>query len=154
MPNTTRLLAVACLLGLVACGSREPPVPESETGRDAGEMPATPPPAAPAATARLQMGKGVDDNKNITGATTSFGTRDTIYVAVRTEDVAPGARLTAKWTFQDGQVVEESSETITAGGSGVTEFHIMKPTAWPAGTYRVEVMMDGQPVGSQQFTVQ
>ena len=62
MPNTTRLLALACLLGLVAC-SREPRVPESETGGDAGEMPATPPPAAaPAATARLQMGKGVVEN--------------------------------------------------------------------------------------------
>jgi hypothetical protein len=153
--NTTRLLAVAGLLGLIACGNREPPMPESETGRDAGEMPApTPPATAPVATARLQIGKGVDENKNITGATTTFGTRDTIYVAVRTEDAPPGARLTAKWTFQDGQVVEESSETLATGGSGVTEFHITKPTAWPAGTYRVEVMMNGQVVGAQQFTVQ
>ena len=102
MVNTQRLVAIACLLGLVACGNREPRVPESETDNNVGEMPATPPPAAPAATARLQMGKAVGEDKNVTTPTTSFGTRDTIYVAVRTEDAAPGSRLTAKWTFQDG----------------------------------------------------
>ncbi len=34
-----------------------------------------------------------------------------------------------------------------------TEFHIAKPSGWPAGDYKVVVTVDGQPSQTQTFTV-
>jgi hypothetical protein len=36
----------------------------------------------------------------------------------------------------------------------VTTFHISKPDGWPAGSYKVEISLDGTVVDSRDFTVQ
>jgi hypothetical protein len=61
--------------------------------------------------------------------------------------------LVARWTYGDGQLVKESSQTIAPSGPTVSEFHISKPDGWPAGSYKVEVVANGAPVGSQSFEV-
>jgi len=83
---------------------------------------------------------------------TSFGVKDSIIASVYTENTAPGAMLTAKWTFQTGQTVDSTSQTIAAS-PGVTEFHIVKKSAWPVGKYTVQFLLDGSPAGSQEFDV-
>ena len=66
----------------------------------------------------------------------------------------PSATLTARWTYQDGQVVDESRQNITpTGGSTVTEFHVSKPDGWPTGGYKVEVLLDGASAGTREFKV-
>jgi uncharacterized protein YfaS (alpha-2-macroglobulin family) len=69
-----------------------------------------------------------------------------------TSGSAPRATITAKFTFEDGQVVDESSQDVA--GAGVTEFHISKPDGWPAGKYQVEVLLDGKSVATKPFEVQ
>jgi len=49
--------------------------------------------------------------------------------------------------------VKEGTETIAPTGPAVTEFHISKPSGWPAGKYKVEIAVDGAPAGSKEFEV-
>lgn len=78
--------------------------------------------------------------------TTSFSTKDTIFASVVTEGAgAAPAEMGAKWTFQDGQVVNETKRAIAASAVAVTEFSIQKPNGWPPGEYKVEISLDGKP---------
>lgn len=102
----------------------------------------------------IQVGKGVGSDKKVGDQTTSFGVRDTIYVAVITDGAAKDAKLTAKWTYNDRRVVKESSQTISpAGGETATEFHMDKKSAWPKGKYKVEVMLNGVSAGTKDLEV-
>ncbi|MFI4970006.1 MAG: hypothetical protein ACHP7D_07350, partial [Lysobacterales bacterium] len=116
---------------------------------------ATPPPAAASVTvASVDLGTAVGPDQKVTAATTTFAPKDTIYAAVSTTGTAPNAVLNAKWTYQDGQTVNESSQTIAPNGPAVTSFHISKPDGWPVGSYKVEISLDGKSVSSTAFSVQ
>lgn len=147
----TRRIVWAVGLGLVvigvpACKKKEAPVPPAET--------AAPAPAPPAfAVEIIEVGKGIGADKRVTAPTATFGRRDTIYVSVATEGAAPSKAISAKWTFQDGQVVKEQSESIAPTGPAATEFHISKSKPWPVGKYKVEIAVDGAPAGSKDFEV-
>ena len=102
----------------------------------------------------IQVGKGVGSDKKVGNQTTTFGVRDTMYVAVITEGAAKDAKLSTKWTFNDRQVVNESTQTISpAGGETATEFHVDKKSAWPKGKYKVEVMLNGVSAGTRDLEV-
>ncbi|MGH7542977.1 MAG: hypothetical protein ACREK7_03475 [Gemmatimonadota bacterium] len=142
------VLLVAGLLIAAGCGNRE-----ADTGTTEAPAP------APTATAGVEvtevaLGKAVGADKAVSEATTTFEPTDTIYVSVRTAGTAPSATLAARWTFEDGQVVDESSQTIAPTGPEVTEFHISKPDGWPTGSYEVAISLDGQAVETQSFTVE
>jgi hypothetical protein len=51
-------------------------------------------------------------------------------------------------------VVDETTQSVGAAGPAVTEFHVSKPSGWPVGNYKVEVMLNGAPVQSKEFRVQ
>lgn len=149
--RTTILILVGCL-AFFGCKKKEPAPPPTA---------AVPPPVtetAPAAVAfqvtTIDLGKAVGADKKITEPATTFGPNDTIYVAVTTEGSAPAATLHAKWTYGDaGQLVKEEDLTIAPTGPATTEFHISKPSGWPAGKYKVEISADGAPAGSKEFEV-
>jgi hypothetical protein len=101
----------------------------------------------------VEVGKQIGADKRITSPTTTFAPKDTIYASVATEGTAPSKILAAKWSFQDGQVVKEAAETIAPTGPAATEFHISKPSGWPVGKYKVEIIVDGSPAGSKDFEV-
>ena len=108
----------------------------------------------PVRVSDVQVGKAVGSDKKVGDQTTSFGVRDTMYVAVITDGAAKDAKLTAKWTFNGKQVVKESSQTISpTGGETVTEFHVDKKSAWPKGKYTVEVLLNGVSAGTKDLEV-
>jgi len=100
----------------------------------------------------IEIGKSLDADRSIGDETDNFGVRDTIFVAVETEGTGNGT-LAARFTYQDGQVVEETSQNIAPTGEAWHEFRIQKATAWPTGNYKVEVTLDGVPAGSKDFSV-
>src|SRR6185295_11214153 len=57
---------------------------------------------------QVNIGRSLNASKAIADATDSFKPTDTIYASVATEGSAPTAALKARWTYQDGQVVNES----------------------------------------------
>jgi hypothetical protein len=155
--NTTRVAAFAgtlLLLGaLAACNKKNDTTLTDTTA--AGTMTATVAmDTTPIRVSDIQVGKVVGSDKKIGDQTTSFGVRDTMYVAVITDGAAKDAKITAKWTFNDKQVVKESSQTISpAGGETATEFHVDKKSAWPKGKYKVEVMLNGVSSGTKDLEV-
>jgi len=149
-------LALTGALVMTACGKKEETPPPVATTPPAAT---TPPPAtamAPAGVtvASVDLGTAVGPDQKVTSPTTTFGAKDTIYAAVSTTGAATNSTLGAKWTYQDGQTVNDSSQTIAPTGPAVTTFHISKPDGWPAGNYKVEISLDGKSVSSKDFTVQ
>lgn len=141
-------MLAAAFAAVVACGKKA-----DDTAVAVDTMPMTPPPAAAALrVSEVETGKKIEADKSVADGTGNFGVRDTIYVAVKTEGSGSGT-LAAKWTFQDGQTVEESSQSITPTADAWHEFHIQKPTAWPAGKYKVEVTLNGAAAGSKEFEI-
>ena len=136
------------VIGIPACKKKEAPAPPAEAAAP------TPAPAPPAfAVLAIEVGKGIGADKRVTAPGTTFGRRDTIYASVATEGAAPSKAISAKWTYQDGQVVKEQAETIAPTGPAATEFHISKPKPWPVGKYKVEIVVDGAPAGAKDFEV-
>jgi len=102
----------------------------------------------------IQVGKSVGSDKKVSNGTTTFGVRDTMYVAVVTDGAAKDAKLTTRWLYNNSQVVKEETQTISpTGGESVTEFHVTKASAWPKGNYRVEVTLNGVSAGTKDLEV-
>ena len=104
--------------------------------------------------ADVELGRGLGADKRVTNATDQFRPNDTIYASVATEGSAASATLTARWTYEDGQVVDSTSQTISPSGSATTEFHISKPSGWPKGRYTLQVLLDGREGATKDFRVQ
>lgn len=108
--------------------------------------------AATSAVKEIELGRRLNADKSLGDKTETFLPSDTVYVVIDTD--APGAlTLTARWSFEEGQLVDESSQTVAATGKARTEFHIAKLDGFPTGKYKVEVTVDGKPAGSEEFTV-
>ena len=159
----TLILAVslAAMLALGGCGKKDdsnavPPATSPATPPPAAQSTPAPAPAtsAPAAisVSSVDLGSAVDGDQTVTTPTTSFGSKDTIYASVATTG-AGTAKLDAKWTFQDGQTINQESTTINPTGPAKTAFHIAKPSGWPTGSYKVEVSLDGKSVSTKDFSV-
>lgn len=113
-------------------------------------------PAGAAASVRvadIELGRSLAADKGIADKTSEFRPSDTIYLSVETAGSSTQATLMTRWTYQDGQVVKELSETIAPSGKAHTEFHIVKPDGWPAGKYAVAVSLNGVAAGSKDFEV-
>jgi hypothetical protein len=155
MTRSTRLSAgLACVLALAtlaaACQKKEAPAPAAEVTPSAPTGM-----AAPAVRVTdVQLGTAVGADKRVTDPKDRFSPKDTIFVSVVTEGSAPSATVSARWTFQDGQVVKEDSRSIAPTGTEATEFSIQKPDGWPAGDYKVEIRLNGQTAETKSFKVE
>jgi hypothetical protein len=139
------IVVVAVLLAALgaACKSEPPPPPA--------------PPPAPAgqafAVTGIELGKQIGADKRVTEQVAVFAPADTIYASVLSSGAAPSVTVKARWTYEDGQVVSESSQAIAPTGPAVTEFHIAKPSGWPSGKYKVEIAANNAVVGTKDFEV-
>lgn len=149
----TLLISTACVLA--ACAKKEEPktLPAPAPAPSVEAAPAPAP--AGVAVSSLTAGSAIGPDKKVTVAKETFARTDTIYVSVDTTGSGT-ADLAAKWTYRKGDqvaVVNEESMTVNATGPATHEFHVSKLDGWPAGEYQVEVMLNGQSVGSKKLTV-
>jgi hypothetical protein len=143
-------MAAALMLGALTACSKEN---QNEATGDVTPGAAAPAPASPTiAVAEIDLGRGVS-NARITDRTSEFRATDTIYTSVRTTGASSNSNVMARWTFEDGQVVQESSQAIAPTGEAFTEFHISKPDGLPKGKYKVEVFLDSKSAGTKEFEV-
>jgi len=145
----TALAALALAIGTVACAKPDDAATTDSAGGTVDSV------VAPAAfrVSDVELGKRVDAENKLTDKTDDFAVRDTIIAAVKTEGTASGATLMARWTYQDGQVVEEQSQTINATGDLITNFRLTKATAWPKGNYKLTVLLNGAEVETEDFEI-
>jgi hypothetical protein len=116
-----------------------------------GTMGTTTPPATSLVISSVDLGTAVGADKKVTKPGTSFAKADTIHASVAT-DGSKASTVTARWTFQDGQVVHTEDKSVPSGPQ-VTDFSISKPDGWPAGDYKLEVLVDGNVAQSKDFSV-
>jgi len=138
------ILALAVTMGVTACGKKA-----DTTARN-------PPPATMPVELHVMdvtLGRTIDSGNRVTNATQQFSPTETIYASIETMGTSTAATLLARWTFEDGQLVDESTRAIAPTGPAVTEFHISKPSGWPTGKYKLEVLLNGQPAGMKEFTI-
>jgi hypothetical protein len=101
----------------------------------------------------VSLGRAIGGDKAVTDSTDDFKPNDTIYASIATDGSAASTTLRALWTYQDGQVVEDSNRTIAPNNKERTEFHISKPDGFPTGNYQVEIFVDGRSVEKKKFEV-
>jgi len=101
----------------------------------------------------VTLGRTIGPDKRIINASQQFSPTETIYASVETMGSATAATLAARWTFEDGQLVDQSSQAIAPTGPAITEFHISKPSGWPSGKYKLEILLDGKSAGTKEFTI-
>jgi hypothetical protein len=161
--NLLRLAAVAALaapLALGACRRSETTTPEpapAPAPTQAPKVESPPPTAAPAPApfrvTSVEVGNAVSADKRVTSPSATLAPEDTIYASVASDGAAPSVKLTARWTYEDGQVVDETTQTIAPTGPAASEFHISQEGGLPPGRYQVEILADGRSVGTKQFEV-
>jgi len=137
-------LALCAALLVVAAGCGRKPADTGTTGTTGTTV---------VKVTDVSLGRAIGSDKAISDSTDNFRPNDTIYASVSTEGSASSATLRAKWSFEDGQTVDQSTQTIAPDGPKRTEFHIAKPNGWPAGKYKVEVFLNDQPAGTKSFDV-
>jgi hypothetical protein len=123
------------LLSAVACKKEAPPPPPAVTA-----APAT---AAPLSISAVTLGNAIGADKKVVASMDTFGAKDTIYASVETAGVGSG-KIRALWTFVKGDQtakVDETTIELNATAPTTNEFHISKPSGWPAGDYRVEIFL-------------
>jgi hypothetical protein len=140
MPRMPLVFCLAALMAVAACrGGTDRP---ADAARTDGVR-----------VTDVTLGRAIGGDKAITDRTETFAPNDTIYASVRTDGTAERVTLRARWTFEGGQVVDESSRTISPRGEERTEFSISKPDGWPAGKYRLEIFVNDQSAQTRDFQV-
>lgn len=150
--NRISYALAAALVGTVAlagCKKKEEPVVAPPAAVEPAPAPA-PVEAAPVSATSITVGNTAAADKSV-AAVGMFGVKDKIIVSVKTDAATPAnAAIDAKLTFQDGQVAGQQTANVVAGGADTTNIEFTKATAWPAGKYKVDVTLNGQPVGMTQ----
>jgi hypothetical protein len=135
-------ILLAGALVAVAC-DREEPAEDPDTDIAVEEAPSLD-------VTGVALGRSISADNRVVEEIGDFAPRDTVYATVETEGTASGT-LAARWTFEDGQVVDEQSRSVS--GAQVTEFHLSHPDGWPAGHYEVIISLDGEEVERSGFDV-
>ena len=149
------IAGVAAALALAACGGNDDAATTTADTGLATAPPATAPAAGDLRVTEVDLGRAMVGDTAVVEDIDDFTPRDTIHAVVRHEGAANGATITARWTFQDGQVVDERSETVTAtaGQTAYTHFMITKATPWPTGNYTLRILVNGNEVESEDFEI-
>ncbi|PPJ40905.1 MULTISPECIES: hypothetical protein [unclassified Pseudoxanthomonas] len=152
--NRISYALAAALVGtvaLVGCKKKEEPVAAPPAVTEPAPAPAPVEPApAPVSATSVTVGNTAAADKSV-AAVSTFGTKDKIIVSVKTDASTPAdAAIDAKLTFQDGQVAGQQTANVKAEDAGTTNVEFSNTNPWPAGKYKVDVTLNGQPVGMTQ----
>lgn len=135
------------IIGIVSCSDR------GEAGEVRSQRAGTTTEGPIVQVTDLSLGSGVDDDNRIDGTTDSFSPDETVWVSVETRGDGNHGTLTARWTYENGQLVDAISQDVDGVGSSATAFRIAQPGGLPEGRYTVEILLDGDPAGELDFTV-
>jgi len=106
----------------------------------------------PLHVATLQLGNRLNGDSTVAAHTTRFKPDDKIYAAVLTDNTG-SSRIDARWTY-NSQMVSEEERRVSYKGAGATAFEFKSASGFPVGDYKVEILVDGQPVASRDFRVE
>ena len=105
----------------------------------------------PLALANIQIGRSLNQDRSIASITTTFKPSETVYVSVQTKAAGKGT-IGVRWKYGT-QVVDEPTKPVDYDGPASTEFHLQNSGGFPEGDYSVDILIDGQQVGTRAFKV-
>jgi hypothetical protein len=152
-------LAIAALLAsvaLVGCKKKEEPVAATPAPMETAPAPA---PAAPAPVAvrhpvtGVTLGTVAGADKRIAAPVLVFTPRDKIIVSIATTGTASNVDLGARLLYQDGQVAGQKNQMLNTTADDITNIEFTNANPWPAGKYKAEVTVAGEPVQTVDFEV-
>ena len=109
-------------------------------------------PSEPLRITNLQLGRSLNPDNSVAAHTTRFKPDDTVYVSILSDD--PGSGLvTVRWLL-NGQVVSEAKRDVSYTRAAATEFHLQNSGGFPPGSYRVDVLINGQQAATREFRVE
>lgn len=150
MTHASRLrigVAIGALVALSACTRSQ----RSEVDTAAGTVESSV--RAALSVIDVDMGRHVGADSTITDKTDEFTPSDTIFASVHTSGTANNGAVVARWTFEDGTVVDEKTNTVTTSGDSRTVFHLSKAGGLAKGKYTLRVLVDQKEVRSKDVTV-
>ncbi len=165
-PMHLALAAAIAAVALAGCNREAERTDAGELSQAPAAPATTPAPAAtmppPASTTpetavnvtSVTLGTEAGTDRSIANPTTTFGADDPVVVSVQTDGAASNVEIGARLIYQDGQVAGEERQALNTTGPETTNITFDNASAWPAGTYTVEVMVDGVRADSTSFTVQ
>ncbi len=103
---------------------------------------------SPIDVTRIDLGASVNPDGTVSNPVATFKPADTIYAAVTTVRPGHGIALKAKWMFQDGTTFKEITKTINPTDTLVTDFQVSNGDGWPVGQYKVTILVNDRPDGS------
>ena len=109
-------------------------------------------PSEPLRVKTLQLGKSLNPDNSVATHTTRFKPDDTVYVSLLSDDPGYGT-VAVRWLL-NGQVVSEAMRDVSYTRAAATEFHLQNSGGFPPGTYRVEILINGQSAGMREFRVE
>lgn len=156
-----RFAIAVCLLvllsSLTACGGGDAP---AATATPAPTQPPTQTPEPPAELGQIVWATAIDEATKAPRDQVSTFPRDAaaIYAVIPVTRVITNTQITAEWDY-DGVPMPELTTTVSAPdlpNGGWIEFHIARSTNlfWPAGTYRIRILVEGQRAQESTITVQ
>jgi hypothetical protein len=107
---------------------------------------------APLKVTTIQLGKTLNSDNSVGTHATAFKPREPVYASVLTSAAGAGT-IETKWYYGSSRVSEMKKE-VSYHGEAATEFRFQNSTGLPQGPYKVEVFLDGQPVGERTFRVE
>ena len=142
--QTLFLIALAAA-ALASCTRKVETVPESSTSTTETHT---------VVVKSIDLGRGLTSDRRVITTDQAFTPGDSVYASVVLTGPVPATHATARWTASDGQVVFESTQDVTPSETeAVTQFVMAKPAGLAPGTYKLEILVDGQVVSSKDFTV-
>ena len=109
-------------------------------------------PSEPLKISAIQVGRSLNSDDTVGNPTLTFKPNETIYAAAL-NDAAGAGTVSVRWIYA-GQTVSEETKEASFTREGATAFRLQPPSAgFPAGEYRIEFTLDGQPAGSRDFQV-
>jgi hypothetical protein len=144
-PIAWRFALVIAALVFAACGNDDAAETTTPQGTETAQS---------LTVTDVNLGSSINNDRSVSAPTSDFAPTDTIYASVATEGSGSGATLMARWLYEDGQVVDESSQTISSPRPALTEFHISMPNGFPTGDYTVEILLNGEQVETESFEIE
>ena len=149
MRNTWTVLSLASFVALSSTGCTREQRAETDTAAARAETAVR----TAFSVIDIDMGRHVDAERKISDKTDDFAPTDTVYGSVHTSGTASNASVVGRWTFQDGSVVDEKTQTVTTDGDARTTFFIAKRGGLAKGKYTLHIMIDGKEVRTKDITV-
>jgi len=153
MTHIARIVAPLLMVAgmAAACGRSERSGLEGSGMGDSATLAGSVAKPAQLHVSNVMIGRQIGPGNRITEPTFQFAPQDTVFVSVATEGAGEGV-LTAAWRSQSGEILQKSSEPVTAADEN-TPFYLSQPKGLKQGTYKVIVFLGDDSVETRVFAV-